>query len=203
MEAVLTGDIIHSRNAKPALWIKELKRVLQNYGDEPKAWEIYRGDSFQLLNKPANALETAVIIKATIKKIENLDVRIAIGIGEVTYKAAKITQSNGSAFVNSGSCFDQLKKQTLAIKSPWQEFDYEFNNILALASLVMDKWTAATSEIIIEKLHRPEITQAELAAKLKKKSQGTISEGLKRGGYDEIKNTIDFYKYKIRELCGS
>lgn len=203
MKAVLTGDIINSRKSNSMTWIIEFKQALKKYGKEPKDWEIYRGDSFQLLNHPEDALETAIFIKATIKKIETLDVRIAIGIGEISYRASKITESNGSAFINSGSCFDELKKQTLAIKSPWSEFDYQFNNILALASLVMDKWTTATAEIVIEKLKKPDITQTELATKLKKRSQGTISEGLKRGGFDEIKNTIELYKDKISELCSN
>ena len=46
--AIITGDIIDSRKVKPETWLPALKMALSTYGKEPKHWEIYRGDSFQL-----------------------------------------------------------------------------------------------------------------------------------------------------------
>lgn len=201
MIAIITGDIINSRKVDAKQWLPALKRVLLQYGKEPSDWQIYRGDSFQLKIKPIDAILAGLLIKSSIKQFNKLDVRIAIGIGEISYEAKKITESNGSAFVHSGECFELLKKQTLGIKSPWKEFDDTMNIMFDLASVTMDNWTNTSSEIIKNALENPEMSQMKLAAKLNKKSQGTISEGLKRGGYDEIKKLITYYQKEMKKRC--
>jgi len=111
MIAVITGDIINSRKGKVETWLNLLKSTLEKYGKQPQDWEIYRGDSFQLSVPVEKALLAGLHIKSTIKQTKTYDVRIAIGIGEVKYKSQKITESNGSAYINSGECFESLKKQ--------------------------------------------------------------------------------------------
>jgi SatD family (SatD) len=200
MEAIITGDLINSRQVEPIEWLPALKKVLKQYGKEPKNWEIFRGDSFQLNAKPEYALEAALLIKAEMKQWKNLDVRIGIGIGEITYQAAKITESNGTAFLNSGECFDELKKQTLAIKTPNKELNATLNLMIELASLTIDKWTETAARLFKLKIENPVANQKDLANLLNKTAQGTISEGLKRGGYDEIQKLLDYYKLKISDL---
>ena len=196
MTAVLTGDIINSRRGKVPNWLGTLKETLQKFGNEPKQWEIYRGDSFQLEVSPKKALETAIFIKASIKKEKNIDVRIAIGIGNKTYTSNKVTTSNGTAFINSGECFDNLKKLTLAIQTPWNEFDEQINLSLELALLTMNNWSPATATILTAALEKQHYSQKELAATLNK-SQSSISEALSRAGYDEIIKLIDTFKKKL------
>lgn len=200
MEAIITGDLMNSRLVDPNEWMPALKKVLKQYGKEPKNWEIFRGDSFQLNTKPEDALMAAILIKAEIKQWKDLDVRIGIGIGEITYQAAKITESNGTAFLNSGACFEELKKQTLAIKSPNKDLDETLNLMIELASLTIDRWTETAAKLIKIKIENPTLNQKDLANMLNKTAQGTISEGLKRGGYDEIQKLLDYYKLKINEL---
>ncbi|MDG5493171.1 transcriptional regulator [Psychroserpens sp. SPM9] len=200
MVAIITGDIINSRETAPQEWLNELKAVLNLFGNEPKSWEIYRGDSFQLEVSPKEALKAAFLIKASIKQFKHNDVRLAIGIGEKRYASEKITESNGSAFVNSGLCFEQLKKHTLAVKSPSETFDYQLNLMLELALLVMDQWKPATSTILKYTLTYPTLNQEAIAQKLQK-SQSNISEGLKRGGYDELSKLLAYYESQIQSLC--
>jgi hypothetical protein len=200
MEAIITGDLINSRLVDPNEWMPALKKVLKQYGKEPKNWEIFRGDSFQLNTRPEDALMAAILIKAEIKQWKDLDVRIGIGIGEITYQAAKITESNGSAFLNSGECFEELKKQTLAIKTPNKELNETLNLMIELASLTIDRWTETAAKLIKLKIENPTANQKDLANMLNKTAQGTISEGLKRGGYDEIQKLLDYYKLKISGL---
>jgi hypothetical protein len=200
MEAIITGDLINSRQVEPAEWMPALKKVLKKYGKEPKNWEIFRGDSFQLNTKPDDALMAAILIKAEVKQWKNLDVRIGIGIGEITYQAAKITESNGTAFLNSGECFEELKKQTLAIKTPNKDLNTTLNLMIELASLTIDRWTETAAKLIKIKMENLSANQKDLANLLNKTAQGTISEGLKRGGYDEIQKLLDYYKLKISEL---
>lgn len=199
MKAVITGDIINSRKVTSALWMDDLKVVLNTYGNEPKDWEIYRGDSFQLVVDAAVALEIAFVIKATIKQHKALDVRMAIGLGNIDYIADKVTESNGAAFVNSGECFEGLKKQTLGIQTPWTEFNATFSVIVPLVLLVADNWTSTSAEILKKALENPEINQNQLAAALNRKSQSSISASLKRAGYEELKSVIAFYKQEINK----
>lgn len=200
MTSIITGDIINSRNVAPQLWIPKLKSILNKYGSEPTQWEIYRGDSFQLEVHPTEALLACLLIKATIKTINELDVRLAIGIGEKSYVSEKITASNGSAFINSGECFEGLKKSILAIKSPYAEFDIQMNLCLDLAQLTMNNWTQKSSEIVKISIENPKATQNKLA-ELVSKTQSTISESLKIAGFDEIMKMETYYRNQIAKLC--
>ncbi len=199
MVAIITGDIINSTETTPQIWLNALKNVLNQFGKEPKHWEIYRGDSFQLEVKPNDALKAALLIKASLKQYKEVDARLAIGIGEKNYDSQKITESNGSAFVNSGQCFEQLKKINLAIKSPFEELDTPINLMLELALLVIDSWKPTTSTIVRYTLENPDQNQEVIAQHLNK-SQSNISEGLKRGGYDEISKLLAYYESLIQNL---
>lgn len=200
MIAIITGDIINSKSSDPKIWLEALKAILNKYGKERMQWEIYRGDSFQLEVVPEKALEASILIKAAIKQFKNMDVRLAIGIGDKTYQSEKITESNGSAFVNSGKCFEQLKKNTLALKSPFTDFDKQFNIMLDLALLTISNWSTKSSLLVKAALEHPAFNQKQLA-KLFGETQGNISQGLKRAGYDEILKLIQFYNVQIKTLC--
>ena len=195
--SIITGDIMNSRKMVDGEWLGTLKTALNRYGTEPRSWEIYRGDSFQLEVKPEKALHAALFIKASIKQYKQLDARMAIGIGEKNFEATKITESNGSAFIHSGECFEKLKKNTLAIQSPWPKIDRELNLYLDLALLVMDHWTSNTSTIIKKAMEHPDLTQEGLATKLNR-TQSTISESLNRAGYEEIMRMEKRYKALIK-----
>ena len=105
MIAVITGDIINSRVGAVPQWLHPLKETLNLYGTEPKDWELFRGDSFQLSLVPGKALLAAIHIKAAVKQTKLHDVRMAIGLGEEKYGPAKITEANGSAYIRSGELF--------------------------------------------------------------------------------------------------
>lgn len=199
MTSIITGDIINSREREPNDWLITLKNTLRIFGNAPKNWEIFRGDSFQLEIKPENALESAVLIKANIKIYKNIDVRIAIGLGEKTYASERITESNGSAFIYSGECFETMKNNTLAIKSEYEDFDTKINIMLELAQLTMNSWSATSSEIIKIALENPKLNQKQIA-KLLGKSQSNISEGLKRAGFDEIQKLLNYYEAQVKTL---
>jgi hypothetical protein len=200
MTSVITGDIINSRGIdKPIRWIKPLKAVLNKLGKEPRDWEIFRGDSFQLeIRDVHQVLMAAIRIKATIKCTKNLDVRMAIGIGEKKYRSQKITQANGEAFIYSGELFERLKKNTLAIRSPWKEVDNQINLLLELALLTMDHWTPSSAEIVRLSMEIPEATQKEIGKKLGI-TQGRVSERQKRAGYDEVMKMEQRFRELINE----
>jgi predicted XRE-type DNA-binding protein len=199
MIAIITGDIIDSRKGEVETWLPLLKEVLNQYGQEPSDWEIFRGDSFQLSITPKIAILAAFHIKSAIKQTKAHDVRMGIGIGEVRYDSNKTTESNGTAYIRSGECFESLKKQTLAIKSHNSELDTSFNIMLNLALLTANNWSDTVSIAIKKNIEHSDINQKEIA-NLLNKSQSSISEALKRGGFEEIMNMNNYYKKQISKL---
>jgi len=202
MICVITGDINNSKKNELKVWLKTLKKELDKIGNRPKFWEIYRGDSFQLIISNAeDALMTAIKIKAALKSIPNIDVRMAIGIGKRTHNAPKVTESNGSAFVHSGEKFEMLKKekQNLAIKSDWPVFDKEMNLFLKLSLIAMDNWTVNGAEIVKTTIENPGKLQEELGQIVGIK-QNAISNRLKRAYYEEIMQVNEMFKLKLKTL---
>lgn len=197
MEVVITGDIVNSRSVRSEKWLITLKAVLADFGRETRDWEVYRGDSFQLVVAAERALDAVFHIKSAIKETAPLDVRMALGLGSVTYRSPRVLESNGSAFVYSGECFDQLKKHNLRIKSDFPELDDTLNLMFSLVDFIMGNWKPVTTEIVRHKLKYPDLTQRKLAQMMGRKSQASISEGLKRGGYEEIRSLIEYFKIQI------
>jgi hypothetical protein len=183
MTSVITGDIINSRNTSNEIWLTKLKEVFR----ELNAGEIYRGDSFQIEIKDVETvLFKAIFIKSYLKTIKDIDVRMAIGMGEKNFTSETVNEANGEAFINSGFAFDNfLKKQTLAIKTPFEEINEEINIGLSLGLLIMDNWTQNSAEFVKKSLQNTAATQKKIAADLKI-SQSSASERRKRAGFDEI-----------------
>jgi hypothetical protein len=200
--SIITGDIINSRGGKVRQWLPVLKKALALTGENPQAWEIYRGDSFQLeVKNPADALMVAIRIKAYIKTIKNTDVRIAIGIGEKIFTASTIAESNGEAFIYSGEKLENLKqeKQNMAVKTRWADFDREMNLYIRFALIAMDSWSTGAADLIKMLLDNPEITQTKLAKRLKI-TQSAVSGRQKRAYYNEVKDLEILFREKVEQL---
>lgn len=200
MISILTGDIIDSRKKSSTIWLDALKEILQTFGSSPKNWQIYRGDSFQLIiNNADEAIHAALKIKSYLKKRANTNVRIGIGIGKKNSKNTAITESNGEAFVNSGIAFDTyLKKQNIAIKTPWQDIDEAINIALELALLTADFWTQNSAEVFNLSLNNNEITQKEIAGILGI-TQGRVSERQKRAGSEPILKLEKYFRKIVQQ----
>lgn len=198
MVAVITGDIINSRKVSSESWLPKLKEYFASSIVDSDKWEVYRGDSFQLEVDVEKALEVALCIKALIKSNNKIDVRMAIGIGEKDFKGKKITESYGTAYINSGESFERIKSNTLILKSPFSEFDEYFNPVLKLLSFISNNWKPVTSETIFYALTHQDLLQKEIAEKLSKDTT-TVNKALKRGGYDEIIEIVNLYAKKIQQ----
>ncbi len=203
MTSILTGDIVKSRKGNNTIWLQGLKNTLNKFGKQPKNWEIFRGDSFQLEVSVQNAFYVAFLLKSKLKQIENIDVRIGIGIGSKNNEVQNITEANGEAYINSGEIFDSLvKKQLIAIKSPWQDLDKELNIALDLALLTMNNWTKNSAEVFQISIENPSFTQNEIAERIGI-TQGRVSERQKRAGYDAISKLEKRYKELIQQKIAS
>ena len=200
MRAIITGDIINSQETDSENWLPKLKELLGKWGKTPTDWEVYRGDEFQLKCSIDAVFWKALSIKSLIKQFENLDVRIAIGIGEEQYSSEKITESNGTAYVNSGRLLNEIKNEgkTFAIKTPNEGINADFNILFKWSSLDFDSWTVAVSEIVHLLMMDKNLTQDELAKKLNI-SQSSVSQRIKRANFDLILETDYYFRKKIAE----
>ena len=201
--SVITGDIVGSTKYKdPNIWLKPLKEALDKLESKFNKWEIYRGDSFQIeVRNYLNVFEYAIYLKSCIKSIKNLDVRIAIGIGEKSFEGSTVNESNGTAFQFSGETLEQLKKEkyNLKIKTNNYELDNELNLYFKLASVVMDNWTTNSAEAVKIYLENQQKTQKELAEMIGIK-QDAISKRIKRANLDEILELDTMFRQKIDTL---
>ncbi len=200
MTCVITGDIIESRNRKKGIWLQPIKNLLKEFGSTPKQWEIYRGDEFQLELKPEDAMSAIIMIKACLKDIK-MDARMSIGIGEKTYSAAKVSQSNGTAFIRSGESFNMLKEQrtTVLINSGNEVWDMEMNIILRLVETITNSWLQPSAEFIFIAQQNPELSQEQIGEKLNI-TQAAVSKRQKRSNYELIMDVEKFYREKVKLL---
>jgi hypothetical protein len=71
--------------------------------------------------------------------------------------------------------------------------------MFSLSLLTINNWSSIVSEVIKTVIENPEKNQSDLA-KILNKSQSSISEALKRGGFEEVMKMNEFYKNNISQL---
>lgn len=202
--SIITGDIVKSRSVKDSdVWMALLKKALKRYISDASKWNIYRGDSFQLeLSDITESFIIALYIKASIKTIKGLDVRLAVGIGEKTFSGQTVVESNGEAFQYSGETLETLKneKVNLKIKTSHEDLDKELNLYFKFALSIMDHWTVNDAEIVKLVIEYPEALQEELGKKIGI-NQNAVSTRLKRAQIDLIMQLDQMFRQKIKQLA--
>ena len=201
MIAIITGDIINSEENKASSWIPVLKEFFSEIGRSPEDWEIYRGDEFQLKVSQEKALKTVIQIKAIIRSIKNLDVRMGIGLGNETFTGSRVSESNGSAYQRSGRIFEGLKerKLNLAIATGNTEYDRALNLMLKLALDFMDTWSTVSAEVVSLAMQFPKASQQEIAQQLKIR-QSAVSQRQKRARLDLVNELLDHYSHSLNTI---
>ena len=204
MIAIITADMINSGDYSTASWMELLKSSLNQWGESPGDWEIYRGDELQLRTSPEKALQIAIELKASIKTIKGLDIRIAIGLGEEEFRAAGVSESNGSAYRRSGRMLEKLKlqKKKMGIDTGMTNYNRTFNLLIDLASDFMDSWSSVSAEMIAVSLSEKGINQTEMA-KLLKIKQSAVSQRQKRARLLLINDLLDYYRRTIKDIVAS
>lgn len=194
MVAIITGDIIGSQRHEASLWLPLLKAGLSRWGDPILDWEIYRGDEFQLRVPGQVALERAIHLKALMKTIKGLDVRMSIGLGEETFMGQGVGESNGPAYRLSGRNFERLRdaRVNLTLATGSSSHDMTMNLMLRLALDFMDQWSPVSAEIVVLALERPDALQQEIADHLQI-AQPAVSQRQKRARLPLVLDLLAYY----------
>jgi hypothetical protein len=202
MQAVITADIVDSSslssdqtdivlNAIHSL-LDDYKNVRVNIEDK---FIISRGDSIQIeLDSAAQALNIAMLLKATVNKISFrevkrqspvVDVRIAIGIGDIEIKRELVNESSGSAYINSGRMLDSMKKEKrlFSIKTNNSFWDEEFDAEFKMLEVILSGWKITSAEVVYLLLLN--YKEKEIQEKLKI-SQSAVNQRKKAAGWNGI-----------------
>jgi hypothetical protein len=202
--AVLTGDIVNSTKLIPEKE-KDIIERLTNTLLKDYLYEFYRGDSFQIfVERPEHALSLALAcrtlaIQFTEKTEMDFDMRISIGIGEVSLPLQHLGTAKGAAFLLSGREFDTLKEKgrRLIMVSGDRKADIGFEVMSDYLDSIFKKMTAKQADVIFELLQG--VNQQQLAVTLDK-SKSTISQLASDGRWPEIERLLQQYKLLINEL---
>ncbi len=211
MAAIISGDLINSSMYAPddlrsilEILKKEFQQIEKQFSDTAIFFELYRGDSFQgIVEDSSLALAIALQIKSAVNKYSKnedaknaspiADIRISIGLGEVTYIENALAESNGAAFQYSGRTLDTMKSQEMkiALTTKDQDINSEFKVHLKFLDALTDRWSIASAEVVYYLLRN--YKEQEIARKVSR-SQAAINQRKKAAGWEEIKLLLDRYK---------
>ena len=204
MKGVITADVVGSTQIKtedrgelPTLIHELIGEIAQCRPELKLQVDIFRGDSFQVwVEKPECAPLVALLLRAGLRMSalrageQQLDARISVGIGDVAYRDATVSQSDGEAFVLSGRGFDQLgKQQRLIVQTPSETTNEELRVETAFVDDIVSNWSALHSKIMYQALLR-EMSQGELAEK-NNTSQQNVRKRLEKAKAKLIRMYLD------------
>jgi hypothetical protein len=225
LHAILNADIIGSTGLSEGrrdFYFSELKKLFEEIKKKKNAWgitkafEIYRGDSFQgALDKPEMALKLALLLRVYLRMISGryrektkrgkkkspdvvTDMRIAIGIGALSKLGPRLLESDGEAFQRSGKLIDSMKKsgQNLALETPWGELNESFEVIFGLLDAIISRWSPLQSEVIYLSLLG--LTQTQIAEKVNT-SIPAISQRLKTANWYSVDKLLAHFEAEVKK----
>lgn len=219
MKAVITGDIVKSTYISDhAKMIRSLKLIMHRLVEHgfirSSEWEIFWGDSFQLVTEPEKALLAALILRSGFRGgvyrlasplvvedmlDESIDVRLSIGIGGVGELTDPLSESYGEAFTLSGKMLEAMTGEglRLTVVTPDAQLNRHFEMICRLMDIIINDWSENSSQAIFRNLLVGE-TQRETADFLGI-SQSSVQNRLKIAHIDEIHYLLSYFKDQISQ----
>lgn len=184
---VLTGDVVSSagmpaaRKKKLGLLLEKIgSRIQQQYPDFE--WQQYRGDSLQavLTKNRKFALSVALQLQCLLTANE-YHIRLALGIGNISFQGKDIITSDGTAFQQSGPMVDMLKQtgRLIGISAENINFTEEWQVHNESLNFLLQKLSAAQAQALY--LYLQNIKQEDIAARLKI-SQPSVHQRLQAAG---------------------
>lgn len=202
--AVITGDIVNSSVLDEAqkFFIQKGIEQFMHEGILLKP-RFYRGDSFQLAAKPMVALLLALKFRMEVRrKNEAADLRVSIGIGEVSSWNEDVLLADGPAFVLSGKNLDRLKRKDLniIIVTGNKELDSELETYCYLADVLLKNLSSVQANVLFYKLAK--MSQEEIGEILQI-SQPSVSKTLKAANWKIIEKFLRRYEQIIEKHYGN
>lgn len=220
VKAVITGDIVNSsRIREPSKLIRSLEFLLNEIDRHghilPGFREIYKGDSFQVVCEPQQAIRTALLLRAGLIGgvyqlasplarddflDEALDTRLGIGIGPVESLDPELSRAFGPAFTISGKRLQQITFDGLRIlvSGGEPERDVHYEVICRLLDILILDWTEGAAQAVYLSL-LDDATQIEVAGKLGI-TQPSVQSRLRTAQMDEIRRIISYFSYQFGNL---
>jgi hypothetical protein len=202
LAAVITGDIIQSSSLGQQERIKMLATLEKVIADGKAIFpdwnaEIFQGDSFQgsTLKGVKDSLGYAISSIARLKEQE-IGIRVAIGIGEISFAAPSVRTSDGTAFLHSGRTLEELKKRNgsfIGIKTGNEDLDAEFETHCASLDFLLARCTVPQAGALV--LAIDGLTQVQIAERLDI-SQPTVQQRLKSAGWPVFKAILQRFASK-------
>lgn len=203
--AVITGDVIGSSQLSPAAR-KKLQQQLQGFFTQArKQWpgikaEQYRGDSLQvvLTQHRDQALRIALLLQSHLAR-EKFHIRIAIGIGTISFTGKTVITSDGTAFQASGTWLDELKKkgEVISIAGHPAAFTDEWQVHSAALNYLVQHWSVQQAEAIYLQLQN--MTQATIARRLRIK-QPSVYQRLQLAGGAVVQKILQRFESVVPAL---
>jgi hypothetical protein len=217
MNAVITADIINYSRLSPGEQDKVIDTIYKTFEDnrdirtnvDDSSFVITRGDNIQIeLINAGKALNAALLLKSAIKKIgmkignkSFIDVRIAIGAGDISGRRKNVGESTGDAYTYSGRTLDAMKKQkrSITIKTNIARLDAELETEMRLLEVILSGWTVNSAEVIYWTLLG--LTEQDISDRLKI-SQSAINQRKKTAGWTGIEPLLKRFEVLFEEEAG-
>jgi tetratricopeptide (TPR) repeat protein len=199
--AVVTGDLVDSSKRKGEER-KQLDELLKKgldivFSDAEDRKDIFRGDSFQIETNPVTVLSKVLKLRSYLK-MNGIEARMAIGIGEEDYTAKEVKRSDGEAYQLSGKAFDNLEKnEYLKIVTRWPDFDKILDTLIILLDSHLANHSTLQAEAVYFAIDN--MNQLEIAKNLGI-TQPAINSRLKGANYNAISQAQYFFESEFQIL---
>lgn len=198
---VISGDVVGSSLLKPAAR-KKLQQLLDSFFKQSvQQWpdlqiQQYRGDSIQaiLTDNRLAALRIVLLLHSYLIK-EKYKIRMAIGVGEITFKSKQVITSDGPAFQASGPYLDALTKSGELISiAGTDDFTSEWEVHSSSLNYLIQHWSPQQAEAVYLQLQ--DLTQEAIAKKLKIK-QPAVYYRLQGAGWPVVNKILTRFESVI------
>lgn len=214
VKAVISADVIGSTQLAPAVRkqvtpaIKKALEILRKKGKVK--FGIERGDFIQAEIEPGEGLRGVLLLKASLNQIDassdsslqsnaEVDIRISLGLGNISLDRSKPGESDGTAYQLSGRGLDQLKstRQKLLFQCEAEDINQELNTMSKAMEFITDRWTKGSAQVV--ELFLEGLKEVEIAGRLGI-SQPAVNQRKKTAGWDVLQAFLERYDSIINKL---
>jgi len=217
IRATISADIVSS-TALSVFDLMHLQSVIRQFLDELSVksqdadWgRLFKGDSVEIfLSNPHEALRTALLLKALVKKtfvesnmeakqslFKKFGIRIAIGIGEMRVADKNRDVLDGEAIYYSGRALEKGTKESLSVKRSMyfackdSLLSEQMDVMLGLLDMLFKEATSKQCEVLYYKLMG--MNEVEIAEKLGV-VQSVVNQHSNAIGWNAIESAVNYFE---------